>query len=114
MYEPSVQAKNFTVYFEDLASPKESEKYDEHFYTELNKIQHSCTEEICRNSSDKIEPFTEQEMRKSVQTLNKKKSPDEFGLVSEHLKHGLSVIIPYLVIVFNAIISSGEIYTKGI
>ena len=108
VYEPSVQAKNFTVYFEDLASPKENEKYDEHFY-KLNKIQHSCIEEICRNSSDKIEPFTEQEMRKSIQALNKKKSPDEFGLVSEHLKHGLSVIIPYLVIFFNAIISSGEI-----
>ena len=110
VYEPSVQAKKFTVYFEDLAPPKENEKYDEQFYklTKYN-IRILKIEEICRNSSDKIEPFTEQEMRKSVQALNKKKSPNEFGIVSEHLKHGLSVIIPYLVIFFDAIISSGEI-----
>ena len=31
---PSVQAKNFTIYFEDLATPKENEDYDEHLPVE--------------------------------------------------------------------------------
>ena len=103
-----LRQKNFTVYFEDLASPKENKNYDEHFY-QLNKIQHSCIEEICKNSSDEIEPFKEKEMKKSVHALNTKKSPDEFGLVSEHLKHGLSAIVPYQVAFYNAIIRSGGI-----
>ena len=75
----------------------------------MNKIQHSCIEEICKNSIDEIETFTEQEMRKSIQAMNTKTSPDEFGLVSKHLKHGLSVLLPYLVIFYNDIISNGDI-----
>ena len=108
VYEPSTQAKNFTVYFEDLATPKENENFNENFY-QLNKIQHSCIEEICKESSDEIQPFTEGEMRKSIQALNTKKSPDEFGLVSEHLKHGLPVIVPHLLTFYNTIIRTGEI-----
>ena len=108
MYEPSVQAKTFTVYFEDLAIPKENEDYDEHFY-QLNKIQHSCIEEICKNATDEIETFSEQEMRKSIQSLNTKKSPDEFSLVSEHLKHGMPILVPYLVTLYNDIIGKGDI-----
>ena len=74
----------------------------------MNKIQHSCIEEICKNSTDEIETFTEQEMKKSIQAMNTKTSPDEFGLVSEHLKHGLSVWLPNLVI-FLDIISNWDI-----
>ena len=108
VYEPSVQAKNFTVYFEDLAIPKENEDYDEHFY-QLNRIQHSCIEEICKNATDEVETFSEQEMRKSIQSLNTKKSPDEFSLVSEHLKHGIPILVPYLVTLYNDIIGKGDI-----
>ena len=108
VYEPSIQAKNFSTYFEELATPENNESFDEDFY-QLNKIKHSCIEEICKESTDEIQPFTEEEMKKSVQKLNTKKSPDEFGLVSEHLKHGLSVILPYLVAFYTAILRTGEI-----
>ena len=82
--------------------------FNENFY-QLNKIQHSCIVEICKESSDEIQPFTEGEMRKSTQTLNTKKSPDEFGLVSQHLKHDLPVIVPHLLTFYNTIIRTGEI-----
>ena len=48
-------------------------------------------------------------MRKSIQSLNTKKSPDEFGLVSEHLKHGMPILVPYLVTLYNDIIGKGDI-----
>ena len=48
-------------------------------------------------------------MMKCIQSLNIKKSTDEFGLVSEHLKHGLPILVPYLVTLYNDIIGKGYI-----
>ena len=75
VFEPSPQGQNFTIYFEDLPRPKSNENYDEHFY-QLNKIKYSCIEEICKNSSDETEPFSEEEMSKCILSLNTKKSSD--------------------------------------
>ena len=53
-YEPPDQAKNLTVHFADEASPKEKENYGKHFH-QMNKLQHSCIEYMCMNSTVGIE-----------------------------------------------------------
>ena len=108
IFDSTIQGENFSVYFEDLATPKNSPGFDEHFY-QLNKVQHACIQEICEQSEDVIRPFTGKEVHECVKSLNSNKSPDEFGLVSEHLKYGLQVILPALVKLYNDIIASGTI-----
>ena len=49
------------------------------------------------------------EVQDSVRSLNANKAPDEFGLVSEHLKYGLKPLLPLLVNIYNEIITSGII-----
>ena len=48
-------------------------------------------------------------MQDSVRSLNVNKAPDEFGLVSEHLKYGLKPLLPLFVNIYNEIIASGII-----
>ena len=41
--------------------------------------------------------------------MNSNKAPDEFGLVSEHLKYGLQALLPLLADLYNDIIATGTI-----
>ena len=108
IFDSEIQGKNFSVYFEDLALPKNNNSFDKDFY-QLNKIQHACIREICEQSDDVITPFSAKEVQDSVRSLNANKAPDEFGLVSEHLKYGLKPLLPLLVNIYNEIIASGII-----
>ena len=63
-----VQGENFSVYFEDLATPKKQVSFDDHFYR-LNKIQQACTQDICKHSEEKEIPFTENEIQECVSSL---------------------------------------------
>ena len=81
-----VQGDNFSVYFEDSATPKKKNKpkkkkqvsFDDHFY-QFNKIQQACIQDICKHSEEEIIPFTENEILECASSLNSNKSPDEFG-----------------------------------
>ena len=108
IFDSEIQGKNFSVYFEDLALPKNNNSFDKEFY-QLNKVQHACIREICEQSEDVITPFSAKKLQDSVRSLNVKKAPDEFGLVSEHLKYGLKPLLPLLVNIYNEIIASGII-----
>ena len=107
-FDSVIQGKNFSVYFEDLAAPKNCTSFDDHFY-QLSKIQHACIQEICDLSDEIITPFSEKEVWDSVRALNSNKAPDEFGLVLEHLKYGLQALLPLLADLYNDIIATGTI-----
>ena len=108
IFNSEIQGKNFSVYFEDLALPKNNNSFDKDFY-QLNNVQHACIREICEQSEDVITPFSAKEVQDSVRSLNVNKAPDEFGLVSEHLKYGLKPLLPLFVNIYNEIIASGII-----
>ena len=108
IFDSEIQGKNFSVYFEDLALPKNNNSFDKDFY-QLIKVQHACIREICEQFEDVITPFRAKELQDSVRSLNVNKAPDEFGLVSEHLKYGLKPLLPLLVNIYNEIIASGII-----
>ena len=99
---PQQQRKVFAKYFEDLSVPTD-ERYDS-ASLEMCNTRHELITQICQESSITLDPITVSETKKAILQLNSKKAPDEFGLVSEHLKHAGSAVIEDITGLFNQIL----------
>ncbi|MES9884421.1 MAG: reverse transcriptase family protein, partial [Sedimenticola sp.] len=112
-----LQRKSLAHFYEDLAVPKSDSNFDEYF-SNLNKLQLDIINQlnIAQDDND-IKPITESEVIKAVGNLNNGKSADEFGISSEHLKTGKDVLVPSITVIFNEILTTGnvpEVFKSGI
>ena len=101
---PEKQRLAFAKYYEDLSVPKD-QGYDS-AYLELCSARHSIITQICEESTDEIEPFTEKDVRDAIFKLNNKKAADEYGLTAEHLKLSGHALIEDITGLFNHILQS--------
>ena len=102
MFSPERQRKAFADYNEDLSVPKDN-GYDS-AYLELCNVRHDLIKQICEESSELPDPITLEEEEEGISKLNTKKSPDESGLASEHLKCLGQVVIESITNLFNQIL----------
>ncbi|MES9903995.1 MAG: reverse transcriptase family protein, partial [Sedimenticola sp.] len=102
------QRNAFARYFEDLAVPKQDDRFDSP-YLDLSQTQVKLINAI--NELQQCAPvhITEDDVNKAINTLNTGKSPDETALKSEHLKYAGKTITPTICAIFNKIISEGEV-----
>ncbi|CAC5409956.1 unnamed protein product [Mytilus coruscus] len=110
--DPDKQRGCFMKYFEDLAIPKDDEKY-----FELFTIRHKLISELCSNSKDTFEPFTENEIQNGINHLHTGKAIDEFDICAEQLKAAGDILVPIITRTFNSILCNGaflEVLKPGI
>ncbi|CAG2206287.1 unnamed protein product [Mytilus edulis] len=90
-------------YFQDLASPMDSENFDkEHFSLVENDIKH-LTKTFTENKIENISPVTEVEMKSILASMKNNKSADEENIAAEHLKYGGPIMITIMTFLINAI-----------
>ncbi|VDI77462.1 Hypothetical predicted protein [Mytilus galloprovincialis] len=90
-------------YFQDLASPMDSENFDkEHFSLVENDIKH-LTKTFTENKIENISPVTEVEMKNILASMKNNKSADEENIAAEHLKYGGPIMITVMTFFVNAI-----------
>ena len=103
---------------------KPSQWYD-HFYNLLNECKQEVDEDFANHVSETLknhneakcelcqsnplnDPITQKEIEIAVKSLNSGKAPGPDGLVSEVYKCLLKDLVPYLEILFNMILPTGE------
>ena len=102
MLSPEKQRKAFADNHEDLSVPKDN-GYDL-AYLELCNVRHDLIKQICEESSELLDPITPEVEEEGIFKLNTKKSPDESGLASEHLKYSGPVVNESITNLFNQIL----------
>jgi LysM repeat protein len=101
------QRKCFAKYYEDISIPNE-EQFDNN-YLNLCRLRQSLTDDKMDGNNFVPEQFTPNDVVKVIKKLNLKKSADEFGITSEHLKHSSEVIAPILSSIFYHILAEVNI-----
>ena len=104
--EWTLQTVSLKDYFEDLATPKAHNHFDDE-YLENSKFCVSLIRKLKVTNQTKL--FTSAEIVSCVKQLNSGKSPDEFGLSAEQLKAAGDTIVPALRDIFNEILKTGII-----
>ncbi|MES9903311.1 MAG: reverse transcriptase family protein [Sedimenticola sp.] len=102
------QRSCFAAYFEDLAVPKTHENFNENHLNQV-ETQVKLIQQITNLQEETDVRVTEEEVEAAIAILNTGKAPDESHLTAEHLKRAGKTIIPTLTILYNKILSNGEV-----
>ena len=103
---PQEQRQCFANYHEDLSLPKE-DQYDNN-YVNLCKIRQKYIQDALQDI-ELPDLFSKQEVEKAIDSLNARKSCDEFGLTAEHLKYAKATVSPILTGIFNNILKTRKV-----
>ena len=88
--------------------PKAEPHFDQDYADEIS-IKYQHIKILCNEARTETEVFNETDIQKAISKLNSGKSADEFGIQAEHLKSAGCHVLPWLVILFNDIVSNGEV-----
>ena len=103
VYECDEVLRVWKTHFQELCTPKNESTFDEEHFNNVNsevKFYNSMTD------GDKFTdtPFSESEVAKAISKLNMKKAPGYDGISTEHIKHGGSVLVLFLTLLYNLIL----------
>ena len=98
----------WTDYFEELATPAYSEKFDNKFLSIVNDDITALNEMFTKNR-EPVAEVTEDEVGKCILTFKNGKAPDESQVTIEHLKFGGNIIINILIKLVNIIFQNTTI-----
>ncbi len=87
----------------NLAHPLQNDRFDQAY---LERIHTSITARSIASEhfSDPVVPASQDEMKKIVMSLNRKKAPDKHGLTAEHLQFAGGLFITILTYIVNEIL----------
>ncbi|KAK3092823.1 hypothetical protein FSP39_007606 [Pinctada imbricata] len=105
---PVEQRRAFANFYEDLAVPKENDRYDVKTL-EASKTRCGLIENLAIYEREEIMPFTTLEVGNAIKTLNNNKASDEYGLSAEHIKFAGEPLVDVLTDLFNQILKEGNI-----
>ena len=95
----------FKLHFQNLATKQNDNEYD-NFYNQVEYVYDIIGE---LTSLKNIQPVTKCEMQKAIDSLNKGKAPDIYGLTVENILFGGSTIKTFMLEVINDIFSKGVV-----
>ena len=94
------ERKAFALYYEDLATPKTSEIFDENY---LENCRHRCNliENLANLKKEHIQPVKIVEIFDAVKSLNTNKAADEYDVTAEHIKYGQDALLKTTLYLYN-------------
>lgn len=100
---PNELPQAWAQYFKDLATPKDSERFDEQHRQSIETM-YNCIRHYEQRQEDYHTPLKvpTSEVRKAISTLKNGKSCDIYGIASEHLKSAHSLLPEVLTAIFNS------------
>ena len=103
--DPQEIVSEFSEYFKQVFSSRVDSALSEEMLTNARERSYDL------GPVDDIlaKPITPQEVSAAVEGLKRGKSPGPDGLLAEHIRHGGSILIPWLTGVFNRILAVEEI-----
>ena len=95
-------------HFGDLAKQSDNPRFDEQY---KRVVERELAEiiDICEASKGDYSPVAEDEVEKALNSLNKGKAADIFGLTTEHLACASNELIPVLTALLNCIFHVGDL-----
>lgn len=105
---PQISTKDWHNHFNDLLNQRVNieQEFDEQVKESLHLHEINC-DTCLKNDSKFNEPITEQEVSDSIKSMENNKAPGTSGIIIEFLKNSISIILPYLVKLFNTILDTG-------
>ncbi len=91
--DPVAQLDAWCSYYQQLYTP-DSEDFDAEYLTRAEDL--SAKLPVLLESARQHNPITEKEVYTAIQSLNRRKCPDEEGMVSEHLLNSVDVVTPVI------------------
>lgn len=96
----------FKKHFEALATPSDDPEFDKSF-DNIVQLEFEYIKDIVINH--KVPSVTREELVKAIQSINKGKSADIYGIVIEHILYAGEKLVELLVILVNKIFDKAEI-----
>ena len=101
-------ASAFSDHFQKLATPAESEVFDEN-YTNQVTFDKLLMESMAAEQPRNDKPVSPKEVFNIVRSFKLNKAQDVFGLSAEHLKNAPDELFPVLASLMNSILQTGHI-----
>ena len=105
--DPSQQRRAFANFYEDLAVPRDNNSFDNEFL-DVCSTRCKLIERLSIQKQEPIVPFTHDEVREAIGSLNTNKAADEYGIAAEHIRFAQDALIIPLTCLFNEILQDGE------
>ena len=96
-------------YFEQLATPLQSDFFDQEHFDNTNRDITNIHEHAIESPSDSIPLFSSNEVRKTIMSFKNKKSPDEESISAEHMKYAGDKLISMITDIVNYIFQNVDI-----
>ena len=106
--DPLQQRRAFARFYEDLAVPRDNDTFDNEFL-DVCSTRCKLIERLSIQKQEPIVPFTHDEVREAIGSLNTNKAADEYGIAAEHIRFAQDALIIPLTCLFNEILQEGEI-----
>lgn len=106
--DPEELCEAWASYFKELGTPTSDPEYNDKF---KERVEHdlSAIHRLFEGRQPRIQPVTEEETRRAIRKLNRRKAADPSGLRAEHLTESLETVASYLARLYTSMLELNHI-----